>query len=188
MLIAVSASGPSLDADVDPRFGRCQHFIVVDPDTLDFEAVENTSQGATGGAGIASAQVVAGKGVKAVLTGNCGPNAYQTLAAAGIEVIVGVSGTVRNAIERYKSGSFEAASGPSVQGHHGMSRSSGTLAGSGAGGGLGYGKGRVMGGTQRINNVPQQELDELKAQVSALGLQLANVVRSLDELEKTNEC
>ena len=106
--------------DVDPRFGRCQHFIVVDPDSLDFEALEITSLAASGGAGIASAQVVAGKGVKAVLTGNCGPNAYQTLAADGIEVIVGVSGTVRNAIERYKSGSFEAASGPSVQGHPGI--------------------------------------------------------------------
>ncbi|MGB3129180.1 MAG: NifB/NifX family molybdenum-iron cluster-binding protein, partial [Dehalococcoidia bacterium] len=114
MKIAISATGPSLDADVDPRFGRCQYFIIVDPDTLEFEALENTSQMASGGAGIASAQAVANKEVQAVLTGNCGPNAYQTLEAAGIEVVTGVSGSVRDAIKEYKSGRFQATSGPTV--------------------------------------------------------------------------
>ena len=43
MKIAILATGPSLDAEVDPRFGRCQHFIIVDPETMQFEAVENTN-------------------------------------------------------------------------------------------------------------------------------------------------
>ena len=84
MKIAVSATAPNLDAEVEPRFGRCPYFIIVDPDTMQFEAVENSSAMASGGAGIASGQVIAGKGVRAVLTGNCGPNAYQVLSAAGI--------------------------------------------------------------------------------------------------------
>lgn len=119
MRIAVSATGPSLDAEVDPRFGRCRYFIIVDPQTLEFEAVENTNVMASGGAGIASAQMVANKGVQAVLTGNCGHNAYQTLAEAEVQVMTGVGGTVRNAIEAYQKGQFQAVSRPSVGSHFG---------------------------------------------------------------------
>ena len=71
MKIAISASGPSLDAEVDPRFGRCQYLIIVDPDTMEFEAVENSNAMAAGGAGIATGQMIAEKGVNVVLTGNC---------------------------------------------------------------------------------------------------------------------
>ncbi len=104
MRIAVSATGPTLDAEVDPRFGRCQYFIIADPETMEFEALENSSAMAAGGAGISTGQTIAGKGVDAVLTGNCGPNAYQVLSAAGLQVITGVSGKVKDAIQGYKSG------------------------------------------------------------------------------------
>ena len=121
MKVAVSATGPSLDDEVDPRFGRCQQFLIVDPDSLEFEAMENAGLSASGGAGIAGAQQVAGKGVQAVLTGNCGPNAFRTLSAAGVEVVTGVSGRIRDALEGYRAGRFGAAEGPSVSAHHGMS-------------------------------------------------------------------
>jgi len=75
MMIAISATGPTLDAEVDPRFGRCQCFIIADPQTMEFEAADNSSAMAAGGAGISAAQMIAGKGVEALLTGNCGPNA-----------------------------------------------------------------------------------------------------------------
>ncbi len=119
MKIAVSATGTTLDSEVDPRFGRCQYFIIVDAETLQFEAVENTSTVASGGAGIAAAQMIAGKGVKAVLTGNCGPNAYQVLSSTGIEVITGVSGKVKDAIEAYRQGKYRASPQPNVPGHFG---------------------------------------------------------------------
>ena len=102
MRIAISATGPSLDAEVDPRFGRCQYFIIVDPQTMQFEALENSNAAAAGGAGITTAQMIASKGATVVLTGNCGPNAYQTLSAAGIQVISGASGRIGDAIEAYK--------------------------------------------------------------------------------------
>lgn len=173
MRIAISATGTSLDAEVDPRFGRCRHFVVADTETMEFEALENTSQAASGGAGIASAQVVAGKDVKAVLTGNCGPNAYQTLEAAGIQVITGVSGTVRDAIEGYKAGRFEAASGPTVAAHHGMSGPAGAPAGLGTGGGTSSGSG-----------IAGHELEALKAQTTAMGQQLNDIMQRLDRIEK----
>jgi len=105
--IAISATAPSLDAEVDPRFGRCRYFVLIDPDNMEFEAIENANLMASGGAGIASAQTVARKGVQIVLTGDCGPNAYRTLEAAGIQVVTGVSGNIRKAIEQYKSGEFK---------------------------------------------------------------------------------
>jgi predicted Fe-Mo cluster-binding NifX family protein len=124
MKIAISAAGTTLDSGVDPRFGRCQYFIVVNPETLEFEAIDNDGAAASG-AGIATAQMISGKGVEAVLTGNCGPNAYQVLSAAGIKVITAVSGKVSDAIAEYKLGSYAVARQPNVPGHFGMGGHSG---------------------------------------------------------------
>jgi predicted Fe-Mo cluster-binding NifX family protein len=135
MKIAISANGLDLNGDVDPRFGRCLYFIIVDPGTMDFEVMTNSGGMGSGGAGIATAQLIAGKGLEAVLTGNCGPNAYQVLSAAGIKVITGVSGKVKDAIQNYKSGKLQVSSQPNVAGHFGMSR--GTSMGRGTRRGMG---------------------------------------------------
>jgi len=125
MKIAVSATSPSMDAQVDPRFGRCQYFVVIDPDCMQFESIETSSAMAGGGAGIATAQLIAGKGVEAVLTGNCGPNAFNVLEAAGIKVMIGVSGTVQDAVDGHKSGKYHASSQANVAPHSGMGRRKG---------------------------------------------------------------
>jgi predicted Fe-Mo cluster-binding NifX family protein len=130
--IAITATAASLDTDIDPRFGRCQYFVIADPDTMEFEALENSGAMVGGGAGISTAQTIAGKGIEAVLTGNCGPNAYQVLEAAGIKVVTGVSGKVRDAIQNYKLGKLKASSQPNVSGHFGMGR------GTGRGRGMGW--------------------------------------------------
>jgi predicted Fe-Mo cluster-binding NifX family protein len=149
MRIAISAVGPSLDAEVDPRFGRCQYFVIADPETMEFEAVDNSSAMAAGGAGISAAQAIADKGVQAVLTGNCGPNAYQVLSSAGIQVITGVSGSVKDAIDGYRSGKFKTSAQANVPDHFGMGSGSGMGMGRGMGGGggrgMGSGGGRGMG-------------------------------------------
>lgn len=114
MKICITSEGNNLDSPVDPRFGRCQYFIIVDTDTLDFEAIQNSNIEAGGGAGIQSGQLVAVKHVKTVLTGNVGPNAFNTLRAGGIEIITGVSGSVKNAVDMYKKGELKSTQGPSV--------------------------------------------------------------------------
>ena len=144
MKIAISSTGRTLDADIDPRFGRCQFFIIVDLETMEFEAVDNASAMSAGGAGISAAQMIAGKGVQAVLTGNCGPNAYQVLSPAGIKVITGVTGKVKDAIESYKSGKLQASSQANVPDHFGMGGRSGMGGGFGRGGGRGMGRQRDM--------------------------------------------
>jgi predicted Fe-Mo cluster-binding NifX family protein len=120
MKICVSATANSLDAPVDPRFGRCQYFLIVDSETMQFEAIPNMASGAMGGAGIQAAQIIASKGVKALITGNVGPNAFQALSAAGIQIITGAYGTVREAVEKYKKGELKGISAPTVGGHFGM--------------------------------------------------------------------
>jgi len=122
MKVAISATGAALDVAVDPRFGRCSCFVLVETDDMSVESIENGSRSLGGGAGIQAAQLVAHKGVKAVLTGNCGPNAHQTLSAAGIDVFVGCSGTVAEAVARFKSGQLRAAAAPNVASHAGMGR------------------------------------------------------------------
>ena len=119
MKIAITSTGQTLDSQVDPRFGRAACFIVVDTETMEFEAIANESVNAAGGAGITAAKTVIDTCAAAVLTGNCGPNAEQTLTAAGVKLYTGVTGPVSDAVELFKSDKLTQADGPSVQSHFG---------------------------------------------------------------------
>jgi len=118
--ICVTSEGDNLEAKVDPRFGRCRYFVIVDTDTGKFEAVTNPNIDSMGGAGVQSGQFIADKKVKAVLTGNVGPNAFRTLEAAGVDVITGISGTIKEVVEKYKKGGLRPTEGPSVNSKFGM--------------------------------------------------------------------
>ena len=144
--IAVSSTGQDLSSSVDPRFGRCQFFVVVDLDSMEHRATPNSAGASAGGAGIEAAQMVSNMGVSAVLTGNIGPNAYRALAAAGIKVYIGAAGTVSKSIELFKKGELEEAGNATVPGHFGMGRGMGRGGGGGRGTGRGGGGGRGMGG------------------------------------------
>jgi predicted Fe-Mo cluster-binding NifX family protein len=145
MKVAVSSTGESLDDHLDPRFGRCAYFLIVDPDDLSFEAFNNESATLGGGAGIQAAQFIASLGVTAVITGNCGPNAVQTLSAAGIELIAGQAGVVKDVVARFKKGNLKPTSAATVDSHFGMSTGAGFGRGGGRGRGMGGGRGRGRG-------------------------------------------
>ena len=119
MKIAISTNGIDLSAQVAERFGRCNSFLIVDTETMEFEVVQNTAVSSAHGAGIAAAQLVATRGVKAVLTGNVGPNAYSALSATGIQIVTGVSGVVEDTVKRFSSGDYPSTRGPTVSGHFG---------------------------------------------------------------------
>jgi len=70
-------------------------------------------------AGIQSSHMMADRGVQFILTGNIGPNAFQTLSVLGIKVYTGASGKVKEVIQQFKEGKFNEMSGPSVPGHFG---------------------------------------------------------------------
>lgn len=107
MKVAVSAQGKYLESPTDPRFGRSPYFLIMDIDTLDFEAVTNPNVNVVGGAGIQSARLIIEQGVDLVITENCGPNAFRVLEAAGIKIFEGANGSVKEAIQAYKNGKLK---------------------------------------------------------------------------------
>ena len=182
MKVAVSANGKELDAIIDPRFGRCAYFIIVETDDMGFEAFDNESIALGGGAGIQAAQFVASKGAKAVLTGNVGPNAVQTLSAANIEIFVGQSGTVRGVVETYKMGRLNSAGTPNVPDHYGMG--SGAGMGRGMGMGRGRGMGRGMGGSAfSPSGQPSAPALSKKEELKILKDQADDLRKMIEEIE-----
>jgi predicted Fe-Mo cluster-binding NifX family protein len=157
MKVAVSSTGKDLTSQIDPRFGRCAFFMIVDTDDMSFEAFDNENAALGGGAGIQSASFLASKGVAAVLTGSCGPNAMKTLAAAEVPVYTDQAGTVEEAVERFRQGGLKPAmnanaaekAGLNIPGAMDNYRPRGSGRGMGGGGrGMGGG-GRGMGGGGR---------------------------------------
>ena len=139
MKIAITSTGNTLDSPIDPRFGRCQFFVFVNPETMEFEATENEAIMAAGGAGPQAAQFIANKGAEAVITGNVGPNAASSLTAAGIKVFVGARGTVKETVTLFKNGQLQETGAATVASHAGMGGGRGQGMG---GGGRGQGRGR----------------------------------------------
>jgi len=118
MRIAITAEGQTLASPVDPRFGRAAWFIVYDTVDKSARAVDNQrGQMAGQGAGVQAVETLAREGATALLTGHCGPNAFRALSAAGIQVFLGASGSVADAIQAHQDGALRAAAGNDVQGH-----------------------------------------------------------------------
>lgn len=107
MKLAISSLGENLEAQVDPRFGRCQYIIFFDTETEQFQAEKNGNVMAQGGAGIQTAQFVADKNTDVVITGNLGPNAVKTLHAANIKTFGNANGSIKQAIADFKAGKLQ---------------------------------------------------------------------------------
>lgn len=138
MKVAISVQGTDMSAPVDPRFGRARGFLLVDPDTGEFQHVDNPNVDAAGGAGIQTSQMIADRGVEAVITGNVGPNAHRVLDSAGVRIFTGAAGTAEEALAAYNSGGLSSAVSATVEEKFGM-----------GGGGMGGGRGMGGGGGGR---------------------------------------
>ena len=116
MKIAIASSGKNLDSSVDPRFGRCPYYLIVDSETDKFEMMENTAGRGFRGVGVSAAQMVANKGVKVVIAGNFGPNAVNVLTAGGIKIFTtsNLSLTVKQALEQYKKNELQSATAATI--------------------------------------------------------------------------
>jgi predicted Fe-Mo cluster-binding NifX family protein len=118
MRVVVPSRGEDLEAELDSRFGRASKFMIVDTDTMSFQVVQNTQHlDLPQGAGIQAAQNIIQHNPDVVLTGNCGPKAFKVFQAAGVKVVVGVTGKISDAIRGYLEGNYEPAKGANVDGH-----------------------------------------------------------------------
>ena len=199
MKVAVCATQPSLDATVDPRFGRCAYFLIVDSDTMEFEAMQNQAAMAGMGAGIQAAQTVASAGVEAVIAGHFGPNAFHALSQAGIALYAAPPNmTVRQAIEALQAGQLTSLTGPSVGAHAGMGMGPGMGMGMGMGAGWQMGPGWQAGppmgpGWQPPAPPPPPaavpaagpvDLNAIRQQLDAIQQQLDMIRQTLEQMEE----
>lgn len=193
MKVCITSTGDSLEAQVDPRFGRCPYFIIYDTDTDEFKAFENSSMTAVSGAGIQAAQFVVNEGAEVVITGNVGPNSFGVFNAAGVKIITGVAGMkVKDAVEKFKKGELKGfAPNPTVPGHYGT----GMGVGMGRGMGMGMGMGRgMMGYGQQFPPQPpvspqgpinkEEELKFLKSQLEEMKKNIEIITKRIEQLTK----
>ena len=118
MKIAVSSTGKDFDAQLAPRFGRSACFIIVDPEIMTFEVVENQQNlNLPQGAGIQSAKTIVDNKADVLITGHCGPKAFKVLHSAGVRIAIGAKGSVADAIQQYTNGELEVAREADVEGH-----------------------------------------------------------------------
>lgn len=143
MKVCISSTGNNLESIIDPRFGRCPFFIIVDIQTEKFEAIPNPGANFGGGAGIAAAQLIASQNVEAIISGNFGPNAFEVLQSAKIKIYPGVFNlTVKQGIEKFKNNQLQESSQPSGPNYMGMPNDTSPKRGSGRN----FGKGQSRGG------------------------------------------
>lgn len=169
--IAVSAEGEDLDTPVNPVFGRCANFILVNPDTLEFEVLDNPAAGAGGGAGIQAAQFIIEHGARAVLTGNVGPNAFEVFKAANVPIyMVQPNLTIRQAVERFQRGELQSAAGANVGAHAGMRRGQ---------------RGKTAAVMTEEGRGRSEEIERLRRTAADLRRQLADVMAQIEKLEES---
>jgi len=202
MKVAVSATGKTMEAELDPRFGRSAWYLLVDTDNMSYEAVANANTELPSGAGIQSASLVVSSGAEVVLTGNCGPKAAQAFAEAGVPVYTGYAGTVRQVVEAFvQNGSPAAAAGTGpaastqmprgggMGGGRGMGMGGGGRGMGGCGRGMGGGRGMGMGGrgmmgpAEGSGQASSQDLAALKQQARELKQALADIEKKIGDLE-----
>lgn len=118
MRIAISSTGKKLDSNLDPRFGRAAYFIILDAETMEFEAVENTQNiNLSQGAGIQAGKTIADRHVDALITGHCGPKAFKVLQSAGIKIVTGAGGKVSDAVDQFLNEEISMTAEADVEGH-----------------------------------------------------------------------
>jgi predicted Fe-Mo cluster-binding NifX family protein len=118
MKLVFASTGENMDSQLDQRFGRCSHFVLFDTETGECSSAPNTQNlNAAQGAGIQAATNAAELGAEYVFCGHCGPKAFRTLQAAGVKVVCGASGTLKELVEKFACGEIKVAESADVEGH-----------------------------------------------------------------------
>ncbi|MFX1511605.1 MAG: NifB/NifX family molybdenum-iron cluster-binding protein [Promethearchaeota archaeon] len=178
MRVAVSSTGENLEAPIDPRFGRCSYYIVVDLPDRTPQAIPNEAAIAMHGAGIAAAQRLIQKGVQAVISGAFGPNAFQVLSSSGIQIFRAIPTTVKEALDMFEHNELTPLSSPSGPTHMGLTNRTG--GGWSHGTGVGWISRSVPPGYQPLT--PIQEKTIIKSRIAQIETELKAMKKRITEL------
>jgi len=107
--IAIASDGKTLESQVDPRFGRCFYFLIVDSETEEFKVLPNTAGSMSRGAGISAAQLVVDQKVEAAIAGNFGPKAVSVLSQSGVKIFLVSGKTAKEVVKDFKEGKLKSA-------------------------------------------------------------------------------
>lgn len=118
MKICIPTMGDKPESGISVRFGRTPYFLVYDTETKEWEATVNGSAQQPGGAGISTAQTITTLKAGVLVAPNCGPNAYNVLAEAGIKVYTCGDVSVVDALAEFQAGNLTEMAGPNVESHH----------------------------------------------------------------------
>lgn len=88
MKIAITSTGNSPDSKLDSRFGRCAYFVIYDTESGSTEFIPNGNKESIEGAGPASVQLIASKGVTKVVSGEFGAKVKSIFDQLQIQLIV----------------------------------------------------------------------------------------------------
>ena len=117
MKICVPTMGEKgLDDTVGEHFGRVPTYTIVDADTNEVKVIQNTSHH-MGGQGYPP-ELMAQEGATIMVCRGLGRRAIQMFEELGIEVYIGASGTVKEAVEAFKQGRLQKASMSDACGQH----------------------------------------------------------------------
>ena len=118
MKLIFTTAGETLDATLDPSFGRARNFLLYDLESGTGQVISNQQNlNAAQGAGIQAAQTIVKAGAQALVTGHCGPKAFRVLEAAGVKVYNTDAPTITEALARFRAGKLTEAMAATVEGH-----------------------------------------------------------------------
>lgn len=118
MKIALTTTGDTLEADMDPRFGRASRFLIYDSEQKSWVTVDNSQNlNASQGAGIQAATTLSKTGATVLITGNCGPKAFKVLTAAGVTIYPCTAKTVAEALAQFFNQELHETTEATNEGH-----------------------------------------------------------------------
>jgi predicted Fe-Mo cluster-binding NifX family protein len=96
-----------LDAVISEHFGKAPSYTLVDSETMETKVFVNESDH-NGGVGSPPEHLVR-YGAEVVLASGAGAGAISKLNASGIKVYIGNKGTVREIVEKWRTGTLKEA-------------------------------------------------------------------------------
>ena len=109
MKIAVTSTHPTLDVPVGTQLHHSKYLLIIDselivnPDTIEYKVMRNPVMVVSGPAmWKLFTQELLQEDVRIILSGDCNSNVAKSLDNAGIQIIGGMSGSVRSVVKQFK--------------------------------------------------------------------------------------